>query len=1329
MGVFKTDAIAVCGLLLALTALPRSASSAVIPDSGGGSDAERILSAIERACRAGGDRAVTIPKVNPATGREGWTIDRTIVLPENFTLTLDGAHLTLGKGTFVNMFRADGVGGVRLLGRNGATADGGEYNGLSERNADKDGRPPIWVNNTLLFTNVKDFRVEGIRFVRPRWWALNFVGCSKGTIRDIDFLAHHTARLPDGRIVDALSQDNYEGVCVKNADGIDLRAGCHDILVENITGFTEDDSVALTCMPWRFEKLFLPAGTPYEISDITVRNVKTAAYCANVRILAQGGGRIRRVTVDGVTDASDGKTYIRGRGGRGVNIGDKHVYGVYQCDPGDMDEITVRNVRSRAHYGVSVRGPVGRLTLENVTGFDGCPHPVLDERITSGLRISVFANQVVDHAKRSGLTVKAAAEVFHAAGVEGFDSHYADANIPELIKGGLKPASFYGDMRFFAPDNGAAQAEAFIAAALKHGARQIMVLPDEFTGADDEAEYARILKGFRSLVDKAAAKGLTVTTEDYGYVRKCRNLCGSSEWIRRLLKDVPKLKFTVDTGNLRKFEGDTAALELARSTRERVVHLHLKDCAPADGTNRTAYVSLGLGSIPNRDIVRFLHGSGYMGWYTLENLVGDDLMEDLVRQVAAIRLWTSSEPEKSWHRTVKYEKMDKAPVVFGGWSRSLDAEADEYCIYLDIYYDNGSLVYGPRVAWRLGTHGWEEAKGVFLPLRPIKEIHAHAFLRKGTGWAEFRDVFIERRETFKGETLNPGVQSDRPHSDCDERLWDTLEGRKLVPHVELTPNAKPPKPPISSGKSVVWTADARRTVTPLTFPSAADGATARIELAGRERESFQICVSTAADVEWKDGSLVVPELKTKDGRRLKGRVEWQRIGYIPRRPGYAVRWSPYGPSALEKWLPDPLLPAAPYRVRSASTQGLWVTVEADPDAEPGEYAGEFAVTEGGAVRGKVKLTARVRGFALPKAFGLKTAFSLMDGFLRQQYGNDRLRQKKTEAIDILLDHRLNPDDISRFRLPEMSDLLHARDRGMNSFNLLNVVPEPKNPNATWVMASTPEETGTDAFYEGFKRRLDPFVAEIRKNGLVKLAYVYGFDEREKNYFPGIDAFWRRFRKDFPDIPLMTTAKMYQYLAEGKTNEEHLVTTDWYCPTTSRYRMETSERLRAAGKQVWWYTCCGPTPPYANMAGVEWPAADGRILLGNMTWLYRADGFLFWHVNNWKPTNPLLGEDDTYFPEWRTLEHPLSWPGVGCAGDGVFLYPGKDRIFPSIRLAIIRDGVEDYEWLQAAAAKRGRDAADAAVRATVTSLTEFERDFGKLDAARSRVGDLIEGKDN
>ena len=105
-----------------------------------------------------------------------------------------------------------------------------------------------------------------------------------------------------------------------------------------------------------------------------------------------------------------------------------------------------------------------------------------------------------------------------------------------------------------------------------------------------------------------------------------------------------------------------------------------------------------------------------------------------------------------------------------------------------------------------------------------------------------------------------------------------------------------------------------------------------------------------------------------------------------------------------------------------------------------------------------------------------------------------------------------------------------------------------------------------------------------------------------------------------------------------------------------------------------FTCCSPSYPYANMASLEHPVVEGRILLGYLTWLYRADGFLFWHVNNWRADNEPMDETDTYFPLWNT------WSHLKTPGDGIFLYPGKEHILPSIRLANIRDGEEDYEYL-------------------------------------------------
>ena len=89
-----------------------------------------------------------------------------------------------------------------------------------------------------------------------------------------------------------------------------------------------------------------------------------------------------------------------------------------------------------------------------------------------------------------------------------------------------------------------------------------------------------------------------------------------------------------------------------------------------------------------------------------------------------------------------YDKPSKAPVFFSGMSRSTDACAPDYCIYLDMWYDDGTPVWGVRAEWTQGTHDWERTAGAFVPAKPIKKIQMFAFLRRGTGTAEFKDLAL-----------------------------------------------------------------------------------------------------------------------------------------------------------------------------------------------------------------------------------------------------------------------------------------------------------------------------------------------------------------------------------------------------------------------------------------------------------------------------------------------------------------------------------------------------------------------------------------------------------
>ncbi len=699
-----------------------------------------------------------------------------------------------------------------------------------------------------------------------------------------------------------------------------------------------------------------------------------------------------------------------------------------------------------------------------------------------------------------------------------------------------------------------------------------------------------------------------------------------------------------------------------------------------------------------------------------------------------------------------YPHPDRSPIYFGGWSKAEDVNATDYCIYLDIWYQGGGNAWGKRADWEKGTHGWAQTKAVFYPEKPVEKIKYYAFVRNGTGKAWFDGLFLERREMGL-EVLGADRTTDRPYSNSDMAEirfakpleWSAAAGRagasvggkgttalvsidsaakslslKLsdgtqradvdVPLPEIRFDSVPPQ------RTVVWTADSLEKVTPLTFPDPSQLSAPkpiRIELARRERESAQVVVSTDKGSEWGNGMLELSPLRTDSGKEFKGSFVWQRVGYLRRRAGYFRH--PFAPPDAERWLPDPLLPPAPFRVRRGGSQGLWLTVMADADATAGEYKGTVRVTDNGNVAATIPVTVRVREFSLPETFGMPTAFSVMDGFTRAHYPN-RFEEMKRQSHDLMLDNRLNPDDISRTSPPEIKDLLHARSRGMCRFNILNLVPPPTNPKTKWVCWAPPEAVFTPEFYESVKTRLSPYVAELRKHGLQKFAYMYGFDERDRQFYAGIDEIWKKFRRDFPDIPVMTTAMMYRDMAAGKTDIPFVNTTDWFCPLTSVFRPELTEKLHSQGKQVWWYTCCGPTYPYANMSSYEYPLIEGR-LLGWMTHLYGSDGLLFWHVNYWGD-NPLLDDSDTFFPEWNT------YSGLHMPGDGIFLYPARDRILPSIRLAQMRDAVEDYEWLQLLAGRKGKAAADVFSRMLVTSMTEFTRSPSKLRQVRSSLGDAI-----
>jgi hypothetical protein len=144
--------------------------------------------------------------------------------------------------------------------------------------------------------------------------------------------------------------------------------------------------------------------------------------------------------------------------------------------------------------------------------------------------------------------------------------------------------------------------------------------------------------------------------------------------------------------------------------------------------------------------------------------------------------------------------------------------------------------------------------------------------------------------------------------------------------------------------------------------------------------------------------------------------------------------------------------------------------------------------------------------------------------------------------------------------------------------------------------------------------------------------------------------------------------------------------------TWTYNHDDAEERRAAGETIWWYICTHPKRPFAGVF-IDHPGTDLRIWVWQ-TWQYDVTGLLFWSTTLW--TTSLAYPDHPQNP----YEDPMGWnssPYVKGArepwgnGDGRFVYPPEaaggvasepvlDGPVACYRMEMLRDGIEDYEYL-------------------------------------------------
>lgn len=351
--------------------------------------------------------------------RDYWILDRAILIPADTTVILQNCTIKLSDRCRDNFFRSAncgmgiedperiqnihirGEGLCTLLGADHprATGDGGKilacpcpyemedlcrladwipeeqrssgkvgfedrHNHSYGTDAGKEGESQYgdWRGIGILFANATHFSIENLCIVESHGWGISLEACAYGSVRNVNFDACMSKE------IDGMRQN------MENQDGIDLRNGCHHIIISDITGRTGDDMIALTAIANENGPV-CPGGSLWstrvmhndwsrrerDIHDVIIRNViGYSQLCLLVRLLSCNA-KIWNVVVDGVIDTAPEDVQHWGA----IAIGEADgTYGKNM--PDGVKNISISNIISKGNLAIGVYGYLKDSVISNV---------------------------------------------------------------------------------------------------------------------------------------------------------------------------------------------------------------------------------------------------------------------------------------------------------------------------------------------------------------------------------------------------------------------------------------------------------------------------------------------------------------------------------------------------------------------------------------------------------------------------------------------------------------------------------------------------------------------------------------------------------------------------------------------------------------------------------------------------------------------------------------------------------------------------------------------------------------------------------------------------
>ncbi len=525
-----------------------------------------------------------------------------------------------------------------------------------------------------------------------------------------------------------------------------------------------------------------------------------------------------------------------------------------------------------------------------------------------------------------------------------------------------------------------------------------------------------------------------------------------------------------------------------------------------------------------------------------------------------------------------------------------------------------------------------------------------------------------------------------------------------------------------------------------------DASAKTIQVAGARNEHvpFQLVISTAPPanryLEPADGFWVeVTELRSSENRIPPERIDL----FFEHAVLCYGKSSPVGDTGF--W-PDALAPLTePFGMRSAfrkavRNRAIWVDIHVPDGVPAGHYKGKILVSQDGRQLEELQLDLEVYDFSLPEETHMLAYIGVSGNWFSPAYsvepGSNEARALLKKYYDFLYSHRMEPW-FNRLLQPEVEVKGDEVELLFNDEVYQRYMVELKTKRV--VLEAAPGElTNRQTFGElsaEAKARVRNYVKQVvafftQHSWAEKLVLNSPIDEPNTAEHYEETRMWADFVHDIaPDIPFLVTEAPVADRPEwgnltGHANNFSVHGNRLNDPAVRR----AIDRERGRGGEITWYISCDQVYPQPNYF-IDGPAID-PVMVPWITWRHSMDGILYWAVNFWRQT-PNPWEDPVTY-----LSGFLCSDGGILNGEGSLLYPGNhvkrytgqqnvDGPVSSIRFELLREGIEDYEYLWLLKSLGEADLADRFVSDLVVDVSAFSRNVPVHFEVRERIARKIE----